>query len=117
MSARIEATIPDLRADQVRELEHELGMSKSQLVDEALALLAKAVAETRLGRRLGFVGQDQRVTEFSSPALSLVEWAVQREPVKLAAKAFDQVLALNHAPPKASPALRKAVSRRRGHGA
>jgi len=88
-------------------------MSKSQLVDEALALFAKAIAETRHGRRLGFVGRDEKVVEFSSPALSLVEWAIQREPMKVSGKAFDAVTALNENPPAPTPALLKATGRRR----
>lgn len=113
MSARIEATIPDQRAEQVRQLEEELGLSKSQLVDEGLAILAKAVAETRRGRRLGFVGKDQEVTEFTSPALSLVEWTIERESVKLSRAAFDQVKGLIAKPPAPNAALKKAMSARR----
>jgi len=113
MSARIEATIPDQRAHQMRELEQELGLSKSQLVDEALALFAKAVSETRRGKRVGFVGNDQRVTEFSSPALGLLEWAVQRKSIKLLPEAFAKVEALNRKPPAPTSALKKAMSRRR----
>ena len=113
MSARIEATIPDQRAEQVRQLEQELGLSKSQLVDEALALLAKAVTETRHGRRLTFIGRDKQTTEFTSPSLSLVEWAVQREPVTLSPEAFAQVQALTEKPPAPTAALRKAAAARR----
>jgi hypothetical protein len=113
MSARIEATIPDQRAEQVKQLEQELGLSKSQLVDEGLAILATAVAETRRGRRLGFVGKDQKVTEFTSPALSLVEWTTEREPVKVSRDAFEQVKALVEKPPAPNAALKKAMAARR----
>jgi hypothetical protein len=113
MSARIEATIPDQRAEQVKQLEQELGLSKSQLVDEGLAILAKAVAETRQGRRLGFVGKDQKVTEFTSPTLSLVEWAIEREPLKLSGAAFEQVKGLIERPPAPNAALSKAMAARR----
>lgn len=116
MGARIEATIPEQRAAQVRALEEELGVTKSQLIDEALALFAKAVSETRRGRRVGFVGGDARVVEFTSPVLNLVEWALEPEPITLSVGDFARVGELNAAPPQPAPALKKAVARRRPRG-
>ena len=49
---RFEATIPDNRANAAAQLADELGLSRSQLMDEALALFLKAVVEVRRGRRL-----------------------------------------------------------------
>jgi hypothetical protein len=110
--SRIEATIPDPRLRQVQELESELGLSKSQIVDEALALLFKAVSETRQGKRVGFVANSGHVTEFSSPSLSLLEWTVDKKPLVLTNESFDRVVELSSAPPNA--ALKRASRRRKG---
>jgi hypothetical protein len=48
---RLEATIPDSRANAVVKLADELA-ERSQIIDEALALFLKAVVEVRRGRRL-----------------------------------------------------------------
>jgi len=111
--SRIEATIPEPRFEQVRRLEEELGLSKSQIIDEALALFLKAIAETRQGHRVGFVGQDKAVREFTSPTLSLVEWAVKKEPLVLSNQEFDRVQALTQSPPKPTEALKRAMGRKR----
>jgi hypothetical protein len=112
--SRIEATIPDPRLKQVQDLEAELGLSKSQIVDEALALLFKAVAETRQGKRVGFVGSQGQVTEFSSPSLSLLEWAVDRNPIVLTNSSFERVVEMTSAPARANAALKRASRRRKG---
>jgi hypothetical protein len=44
----MEATIPDARGATAVELADELGLSRSQLIDEALALFTKAVIEEPL---------------------------------------------------------------------
>ena len=49
---RLEATVPETRGAAVVKLAEELGLSKSQLIDEALTLFLTAVREARLGRRL-----------------------------------------------------------------
>jgi hypothetical protein len=42
---RLEATIPESRGTAVVKLAEELGLSRSQIVDEALSLFMKAVLE------------------------------------------------------------------------
>jgi len=49
---RLEATVPESRGSAVQELADELGLSRSQIIDEALSLFIKAVLEIRRGRRL-----------------------------------------------------------------
>jgi hypothetical protein len=49
---RLEATIPDSRGTAVQALVDELGLTRSQIIDEALSLFVKAVLEVRRGRRL-----------------------------------------------------------------
>jgi predicted transcriptional regulator len=49
---RLEATVPDSRAQAVDKLADELGLSRSQVVDEAVAMFIQAVTAARGGRRL-----------------------------------------------------------------
>lgn len=48
----LEATVPDSRGKAAIQLAGELGLNRSQLIDEAIALFLKAVIEVRRGRRL-----------------------------------------------------------------
>lgn len=112
--SRIEATIPDPRFEQVKHLEKELGLSKSQIVEEALALFFKAVIEVRRGHRVGFADDAQKmVREFTSPALSQVEWESHRETVRLSNRGFDKLEELVTKPPPPAPALKAAIARRK----
>jgi len=112
--SRIEATIPEPRFEQVKHLEKELGMTKSQIVEEAIALFFKAVLEVRRGHRVGFAGEDEKlIREFTSPALSQVEWATHRETVRLSNRGFDRMQELVSKPPPPTPALRAATARRK----
>ena len=113
--SRIEATIPEPRFEQVKHLEQELGLTKSQIVEEAIGLFFKAVLEVRQGRRVGFMAPDKKslVLEFTSPALSQVEWATHRETVRLSDKGFDRMRRLVYKPPAPSPALKAALARRK----
>jgi hypothetical protein len=112
--SRIEATIPEPRLEQVKDLEKELGLSKSQIVEEAIALFFKAVLEVKRGLRVGFIAEDEKVVrEFTSPALSQVEWAAHRETVRLSNRGFDRMQELVSKPPPPAPALKAAIARRK----
>lgn len=112
--SRIEATIPEPRFEQVKQLEKELGMTKSQIVEEAIALFFKAVIEVQRGHRIGFTDEGQRlVREFTSPALSQVEWATHRESVQLSDRGFDRMQQLVDKPPTPNAALKAAAARRK----
>jgi uncharacterized protein (DUF1778 family) len=113
---RIEATIPDLKAQQVDSLAEELGVSKSQLIDEALSLFVKAAMETKLGHRVAIVSGDTReaICELASPSLTQLEWVMDRERVHVSAKAMGRVAKLLAKPPAPTPALRRALSRKSG---
>ncbi|WP_257451535.1 DUF1778 domain-containing protein [Archangium lipolyticum] len=111
--SRLEATVPEARMDQVSHLEEELGLSKSQIVDEALSLFFKTVMELKQGWRIAFLDTDtQRVREFTSPALTQVEWAARRERIVLSDADFDRTRKLLENPPGPTPALKEAVARR-----
>jgi hypothetical protein len=112
---RLEATVPENRGTAVVELADELGLTKSQLIDEALTLFLKAVIEIRRGRRL--VTLDPRTSqpacELATPTLSALEWAMQPEKISLPAEALAKMHALTEASPKPSTRLRAAAKRKR----
>jgi hypothetical protein len=110
---RLEATVPDGRGAAALELADQLGLSRSQLIDEALALFLKAVIEVRRGRRLVTVVPDGvgPACELTTPTLSALEWAMQPERLSLSEKSIAQVqkLAASNARPGAR--LREAAKR------
>ena len=112
---RLEATIPDSRAQAMVQLADELGLSRSQLVDEALALFMKAVLEVRRGRRLATFepGAAQPACELATPTLSALEWATRPEKIVLSPKAAAKVQDLVEKPPEPTARLREAARRRR----
>jgi hypothetical protein len=100
---RLEATVPESRGSAVQELADELGLSRSQIIDEALSLFIKAVLEIRRGRRLVTLDPQnlQAVCELMTPTLTAIEWAL--------AKMQEMV----DAPAEPKAELRAAVKRRR----
>ena len=117
MSHRLQATLSDPVIEQVRRLEAELRLDTSELVTEAISLLAKTVLEAKRGARLGFRRDDEPVVrEYSSPALTRLEWSAQeQERIVLPDADFDRLAAKVDAPPEPAPALR-VLSRRRRSG-
>jgi hypothetical protein len=114
---RLEATIPDSRANAVVKLADELGLSRSQIVDEALALFLKAVVEIRRGRRLVTMASrpsSEPACELATPTLSALEWALSPEKLELPPEALAKMGKLVEAAPRPSPRLRAAAGRQRG---
>jgi len=111
---RVEATIPESRGSAVSDLAAELGLSRSQIVDEALALFLKAVLEVRRGRRLVMVGPgaSEASCEIATPTLSALEWAAHPQRVSLAAASVARMDALVRKPRKPNARLRSATKRR-----
>ncbi len=112
---RFEATVPDSRGSAVVDLADELGLSKSQLIDEALALFLKAVVEIRRGRRLVTLDPEtsQPACELATPTLSALEWATRPAQLRLPTKALAKVREVVEASPLPSSRLRTAAKRRR----
>ena len=110
--ARVEATISDVRGRQVSELADELGVTKSQLVDEAIGLYMTAALETKRGLRVALVEPDSQkpVREIVSPSLSQLEWAAHRERVVLSNAEFDAMAKLVASPPAPSKRLRELMT-------
>ena len=110
---RLEATIPDHRGAAVLELAEELGVSRSQLIDEALPLFMKAVTEVRRGRRLVTLDpqSSEPACELATPTLSALEWTMRPEKVDLPATALARMGQLVKAPPKPGARLRAAAKR------
>jgi len=110
---RLEATIPDQRANAAVELADELGLSRSQLMDEALSLFMKAVMEVRRGRRLYTVDPTRANTEceISTPTLAALEWALRPQPLELPPAAVTKMRELVAAPAKPNERLKTAATR------
>lgn len=112
---RLEATISEPRNAQLRELAAELKVSKSTLIDEALAVFMTGLMEARNGRRFAIIDAVSRavVSQIASPLLSQAEWIAHREKIKLSRKEADTVDRLLADPPKPTAALREAAARQR----
>jgi hypothetical protein len=111
---RLEATVPDSRAQAVDRLADELGLSKSQLVDEAIAMFIQAVSAVRGGRRLVAVSPDAKTgldCLITTPTLSALEWTSRSEPLQISAEALERVRALIAEPPAPGARARAAASR------
>ena len=110
---RVEATIPESRGSAIVDLAEELGLTRSQIVDEALALFLKAVLEVRRGRRLVMVGPgpSESPCEIATPTLSALEWAAHPQRVELPVESVARMHEMISKPPKANARLRTAVRR------
>lgn len=112
---RLEATIPDIRGQAAIRLAEELGLSRSQLIDEALALFLKAVLEVRRGRKLVTLDptSSQPACELATPALSALEWAQQPEKLNLEPAALEKIQGLVSNAPAPGGRLRAAAKARK----
>lgn len=106
---RIEATLPDSRGTAVLELAEELGLTRSQLVDEALSLFMKIVLEVKRGRRVMTVDPSRQAPdcELVTPTLTTLEWA-NSPAVKLSPQALEKMTELIEHPPAPSQFLKDA---------
>jgi hypothetical protein len=113
---RIEATIPDSRGTTAVELADELGLSRSQLIDEALALFTKVVIEVRRGRRIVTVDPKghEPACEIATPTLTALEWAARPARIDVPATELERIAAMVAAPKQPGAKLRQAARRRRG---
>lgn len=110
---RLEATVPKSRGEAAVQLAEELGLSKSQLIDEALGLYIKAVLEVRRGRRLVTLdpNSSQPACELVTPTLSALEWALKPQRLELPAAALEKMQTLMDASPEPGPRLKAAAKR------
>lgn len=112
---RLEATVPDSRGAALVELSQELGLSRSQILDEALALFLKAIMEVRSGRRLVTIDREgtEPRCELTTPTLTALEWAQKPTKLTISGEAFAKLAALTADPPAPSPRLKAAAKRHR----
>lgn len=112
---RLEATVPEPRGTAVVQLADELGITRSQLIDEALTLFLKAVLEVKRGRRLVIMDPlaSQPTCELATPTLSALEWALQPQRLALSTEALARMQELSEAAPKPNARLRSAAKRQR----
>lgn len=112
---RLEATVPDSRGEAVLQLAEELGLSRSQLIDEALALFLKAVIEVRRGRRLVTLDPSSAhpAAEIATPTLTALEWAARPQKLELPKAALAKIEDEIERPRAPSARLANAAKRRR----
>jgi hypothetical protein len=108
---RFEATLPQSRGEALVALAQELGLSRSQLMDEALALFLKTVLEVKRGRRPVFIESTGQVaSEFVSPSLAHLEWTNHQQQLELSGEEITRLAALLQDQPKPNEALLRAVA-------
>ncbi len=112
---RLEATIPDPQGEAADKAAEELGLTRSQLVQEAIGLYLKAVMEVRKGHRLAVIDRASKaaVVELTSPSLTQLEWLAHGETLDLSPAAARRLAALASKPAAPTPAVKRAVRRRR----
>lgn len=110
---RVEATLPDSRGRALDQLADELGLSRSQVVDEAIGLFLKAVLEARRGHRLVTLAGDEPACELSTPTLAAMEWTARSQPLVLSDSAMEKIADLLESPPPPSERLTQAFRRKR----
>lgn len=110
---RVEATLPDSRGEALDQLADDLGLSRSQVVDEAVGLFLKAVLEARRGHRLVTLAGDKPACELSTPTLAAMEWTARSQPLVLSDSAVEKIAGLLDNPPAPSTRLAQASRRRR----
>lgn len=110
---RFEATIPGSRGAAALELAEELGLSRSQLIDEALALFLKVVLEVRRGRRPVMIDPQtsQPACELATPTITALEWAMNREKLELPPEALAKMKEMVEAPARPGARLKAAAKR------
>jgi hypothetical protein len=110
---QLEAIVPESRGTAVVQLAEELGLSRSQLIDEALSLFLQVVFEVRRGRRLVMVDPVTKGTvgELATPTLMALEWAANPQKLTLSPAAIAQIEELVDAPPLPSARLKEAALR------
>jgi hypothetical protein len=110
---RLEATVPDSHGSALVELADELGLSRSQIVDEAIGLFIKAIMEVRRGRRLVTVDPagTEPQCELSTPTLATLEWANKPGKLTLSTDAFTKLAELTATPAMPNAHLKAAAKR------
>ena len=105
---RLETTLPEIRREQLRMLQAELKLTKSQVIDEALSIFIQAHMETKRGNRLAIIDADGRQTgEVASLALSQIEWAAFSKRLNLSTTAVRKIRRMTKHPMRRRPHSRR----------
>jgi hypothetical protein len=112
---RVEATITDVQGAQLEDLVEELKTSKSQIIEEALALFLKVFMETKRGRRVAIIEPESQktVAEVVSPTLTHLEWTAHRQRIVLDDEEMEKVVAAVKNPRPPTEALKRLMAKRR----
>jgi uncharacterized protein (DUF1778 family) len=109
----VEATLPDSRGQVLDQLADDLGLSRSQVIDEAVGLFLKAVIEAQRGHRLVTLAGDEPACELSTPTPAAMEWTARRQPLVLSDPAVGRIAGLLDNPPAPGARLAQAFRRKR----
>ena len=108
---RVEATVPDSRGAALEDLAKQLGLTRSQIIDEALAFAQMAVMEVRRGRRFVSMGRaDNDRTNLMTPTLAQLQWVFGQQALGLSPEAAGRLVDVLDDPPEANDALRAALA-------
>jgi len=112
---RIEATLPEPTNRQLSEVSRELGVSKSQVIEEALSLFLRAVLEAKRGRRIAVIETDTQrpICEVVSPSITQVEWTLHRERIVVGRQEAQKLRVLVDDPPAPNPVLQRLMGKKR----
>lgn len=110
---RLEASMNDVRGQQFEELRKELGLSKSELVEEAVAYLLDSIDHVKRGRAVAVMEDDRKITDLNPPTFSLIRWLNHRETVTLPGSDFDRVADALEKPAEPTEDLKQLMHRHR----
>ena len=112
---RVEATVTDSQSQAVQQIADQMGLSRSEVVGEALGLYVKIFMEAKLGHRLVTLDpKTQRpVCELVTPTLAALEWTLHQEPIEVSPEAMNEIQQIIAKPPAPTVALRKGLAKRK----
>jgi hypothetical protein len=110
---RLEATVPESRGQAVDQLATELGMSRSQVVDEAISVFLQVVLNARRGRRLLAVDPEAKseACAIMTPTLAALEWTARPQALHVSENALEKMRVLITQPVEPNAQLREAGNR------
>jgi hypothetical protein len=113
--ARLDTTVSDQQNEAVTQMAEEFGLSKSEVLSEAVSVLMQVVVEAKRGRRLMMVDEfrQQPPVMITTRVLTSVDWMRQTQRVEVSSEALEAVQGIIDSPSEPTAALREAIALRR----
>ena len=98
---------PPSQHQAVQQIAAELGMSRSELVSEAIGLFVKVILEAKRGHRLVTLDplSQRPAVEITTPTLAALEWALHQQQVQLPPDALETIEGMLDTPAAPTAAL------------